>query len=401
MEVRINKAEIMADLDRVNEEIDALKDRIENEGVNEEGEEIILTEDEEREIDNQIEELEERKSALTAELAEAEARDKKVAELKAGKGEVVEKFEERKEEMTNAEIRNSKEYIEAYANYIKTNDDTDCRALLTENVEGGTVPVPELVDDYIRTAWEDEQIMRLVDKSYLKGNLKVGFEISATDASIHVEGSEAPAEENLALGIKELKPQSIKKWITISDEAIDLNGRAFVEYIYDELSHKIVKKAADTLIAEILASPATSSATQPAVATLSSDINGATIAQAVALLADEARNPVVVMNKATYGAFKVAAVQANYAVDMFDGLDVVFNDTLPAYSAAEADAAYLIVGDFGTGAKANFPEGDGISFKYDDLSLAESDLVKIVGRQYVGLGVVAPNRFTTVTKPSA
>ena len=53
-----------------------------------------------------------------------------------------------------------------------------------------------------------------------------------------------------------------------------------------------------------------------------------------------------------------------------------------------------IVGDFGYGAMANFPNGAEIQIKKDDLSLAEQDLVKLVGRQYVALDVVAPLAFT-------
>ena len=34
----------------------------------------------------------------------------------------------------------------------------------------------------------------------------------------------------------------------------------------------------------------------------------------------------------------------------------------------------------------------------DDLSLSEKDLVKIVGREYVGLGVVAPKAFVRIMK---
>lgn len=39
-----------------------------------------------------------------------------------------------------------------------------------------------------------------------------------------------------------------------------------------------------------------------------------------------------------------------------------------------------------------------MTIKMDDLSLAEQDLVKIVGRQYVGVEVVAPKAFTKITK---
>jgi hypothetical protein len=56
----------------------------------------------------------------------------------------------------------------------------------------------------------------------------------------------------------------------------------------------------------------------------------------------------------------------------------------------------MIVGDFAAGAQANFPNGDEINIKRDDLSLAEKDLVKLVGREYVGLGVVGDHCFCKV-----
>ena len=45
-------------------------------------------------------------------------------------------------------------------------------------------------------------------------------------------------------------------------------------------------------------------------------------------------------------------------------------------------------------------EGDGIVIKYDDLSLAEKDLIKIVGREYIGLGIVADHAFCKVNAPA-
>lgn len=146
----------------------------------------------------------------SAKIAERETRKAEMKEVIEGLGEEIEKEEKRS--MDNMEIRNTKEYIEAYAKYIKTGKDAECRALLTENVSG-TVPVPEIVESRVRTAWERDGITSRVRKSYLKGNLKVGFEISGTDASIHTEGQNAPSEETLVLGIVELVPTSIKKWI--------------------------------------------------------------------------------------------------------------------------------------------------------------------------------------------
>lgn len=338
------------------------------------------------------EELEARKNA--------EAKKDEIRSLVAeGKGEEIEEIKEVEErKMDNMEIRNSKEYIDAYAEYVKSGDDAECRALLTENVSG-TVAVPELVYDIVKTAWEKEGIMSLVRKTYLKGNLKVGFEVAGDAAVVHTEGQNAPSEENLYLGVIELVPASIKKWITISDEAYDMRGEAFLRYIYDELTYRIAKKAADELIAKIQACGTVSTATCVGVPAITANSIGlGTVAQAMANLSDEASDPVIIMNKLTYGSFKAAQYGASYPVDPFEGRRVLFNDTLKAFSAASTGDTYAIVGDLGQGALANFPNGQEITIKFDDLSLAEKDLIKIVGRQYVGLGVVAPNAFVKIKK---
>ena len=119
---------------------------------------------------------------------------------------------------------------------------------------------------------------------------------------------------------------------------------------------------------------------------------------AVAKLSDEATNPVIVMNKQSYAYYKGLAVNANYAVDPFDNMTVLFNNTLAAVtSTTVASGNYAIVGDL-KGVQVNFPNGTDVSFKYDDLSLAEKDLVKIVGRLPMGHAVVAPKRFVTLKK---
>lgn len=346
-------------------------------------------------LNAEVDALNQRKADIAA---EAETRKAEIAEVMkvATPTEVIESEERKK--MENIEVRNTKEYIDAFANYIKTNDDSECRALLTENVSG-TVPVPELVYEIIKTAWDREGIMRRVRKSYLKGNLKVGFELSADGAVVHTEGAAAPNEEALVLGIVELIPVSLKKWLTISDEAMDLTGENLLRFVYDEVTYRIAKKAADELIAKIKAASTASTSTAVGVPTVKATTVGlGTIAEAIANLSDEAANPVVMMNKLTYAAFKSAQYAANFAADPFEGLPVEFNNTITAYSAATTGVPYVIVGDLNYGALANFPNGEEITFKYDDLSLAEKDLVKIVGREYVALGIVAPNAFVKVVK---
>ncbi|MBO7689248.1 MAG: phage major capsid protein, partial [Clostridia bacterium] len=67
-----------------------------------------------------------------------------------------------------------------------------------------------------------------------------------------------------------------------------------------------------------------------------------------------------------------------------------------AFSAATTGVAYAIVGDLGQGALANFPAGEEIQIKRDDYTLATSDLVRFIGREYVALGVVAPDAFCVI-----
>jgi len=344
------------------------------------------------------EELENRK--------QAEAQKVEIRELiAAGEGEVVENIipvvEERKLP-TMEEIRNSREYIDAYAEYLKSGDDTEVRNMLTtENTANGThsIPVPEFVYEITKTAWEREGIISRVRKSYLKGVIKVGFEISATGAVIHTEGGEAVSAEDLVIGTVEMIPQSIKKFVQISDEALDLRGEAFLRYLYDELTYRIAKKAADELIAKIKACGTQSVTTCPGVPKITeATIGVGTVAKAMAELSDEAANPVIMMNKKTWGALKAAQAAASYGYDPFEGLPVLFNNTIAAYSAATTGVCYMIVGDLDQGALINYPNGDGIEFKFDNLSLKKQDLVEVLGRQYAAIGVVAPDAFVQVVK---
>ena len=97
--------------------------------------------------------LEEEMRAINEEIEArkaAEAERRELAEKIAnGSGEVINEdpstTEERKTKMDNLEVRNSREYIDAFANYIKTGSDAECRALLSDGAATGTVPIPEFV----------------------------------------------------------------------------------------------------------------------------------------------------------------------------------------------------------------------------------------------------------------
>ena len=348
-----------------------------------------------------VEELTQEVDALVEEeqqLEEVQEEQKEAKDLEEQKSIAKEIIVEERKEMKE-EFRNSKEYVDAYAEYIKTGKDEELRTLLSTNAaEDGTIAVPDFVLDEVKTAWEKSDLLSLVRRTNMRGNLKVQFEVSGDPAVIHAEGDEAVTEEELVEGIVEIKPVSIKKWISISDEVMDLRGEQFLRYIYDELTYRIAKKAADTLVATIAALPATATTSSVSANKVDGAIAMGTIATAIANLSDEAENPVIVMNKLTYANFKAVQYANGYGADPFEGLRVIYNNTLPSYDSAAADAVYAIVGDFGHGAIANFPNGEGIDIKVDEFSRKKEDLVEILGREYVGLGVVADKAFALLTK---
>ena len=352
-----------ADLDALEAEVRAINDEIENR-----------------------KQAEQRKTDLRAAVAN-------------GAGEVTNKPVEEEHKMTVEEIRKSTEYINAYAEYIKSGNDKECRALLTENASG-VLPVPALVDEIVRTAWDNDQILRRVRRTFFKGNLKVAFERSATAAAVHTEGTSAPSEESLVLGIVTMIPANIKKWIRISDEAVAMGGEAFLRYIYDELTYQIIKKLAAEVVNDIKGADTTHGSTAVGIPKVNAAPALGTIASAMGYLTDEATDNVVIINRLSWSAFKAAQYAGNFSVDPFEGLTVLFSDALPAYASADDNAVYAIVGDL-KGAQVNFPEGDGVVIKWDDLSEAEADLVKVVGRQYAAHAVTAPGRFVNITKPAA
>lgn len=346
------------------------------------------------ELSAEVDAINQRKQELVNAEEQRKALAGKVAESMTGT-----EIESRKEtEMAEIEIRNTPAYMDAFVNYIKTGKDAECRALLTENVSGD-VPVPELVYDVVKTAWEREGIMSRVRRIEVKGNLKVAFEFSSEDAIIHTEGDDPITAEDLQLGIVTMVPASIKKLVQVSDEVLDMSSENFIRYIYDEITMKIAKAAADLLVYKIDQAPTTSTKTAPAqpvvsVAAIAMD----TVASAIGNLSDDAANPVIIMNKLTWSAFKAVQYANGFNADPFEGLTVIFNNSIKSFAAATTGETFAIVGDLGEGALANFPAGNAIKFKVDDLTNKTSDLVDIFGRQFVAVDVVAPQAFVRVRK---
>ena len=339
----------------------------------------IVTEIDKPEAD--LDALETEMRAIKSELETRKSNEAKKAEIRAsvatGEGKVMETFKEEKKEM-NVEERKA-EMIDALAEYIKGNATAEQRALLTADATNGTVKVSNIVDDYIWTDWNKSPILSRIRKVYVQGNYSVGYEASATGAVKHTEGANAPAEETLTLAYIDFIAQYYKKWITVSDRVLALKGRAFMDYLMDEFGHQLAIALENAVVAEIAASSLTASVTNP--------IDNTAVMAAFAALSDEATNPVVIISKSNYASIMNERTTAGAKIDdPFNGLEVPFNNTVTG----------MLVGDL-DGVVANFPEGEDFKFIVDDRSLAEKDMVKIVGKILADIHLVRPNGFAHVT----
>lgn len=326
--------------------------------------------------------LESEVRAINEELEARKAAEAKRAEIRSavasGKGTVIAKIEE-DTTMENTEARKA-EMIDALAEYIKGRATPEQRAmLLSTNATGGTVKVSDIVDDYIWTDWDKSTILSRVRKVYVRGNYSVGYEQAATGAVIHGEGQAAPTEETLTLAYIQFIAQYFKKWIRVSDTVLALKGQAFMSYLMDEFGHQLAVALENAVVAEIIASQLSAKVTNP--------IDNTAAMAGFAALSDEAVNPVVIISKANYAAIMNQRMTTGGKIeDPFNGMEVLFNSTVTG----------MLVGDL-DGVVANFPEGEDFKFIVDETSLAEQDLVKIVGKILVAIHLVRPNGFAVVT----
>ena len=374
-EIEQRKAEIDAALEQPEADLDAL---------NEETRKLI---EEQGQLEAQLEEL--RKAAEKAE----ETRNA----VANGAGETKEEHKEDKK-MDVKEIRSSAEYCEAFKKYILTGDDKECRSLLT-TLASGELPVPQLVEDIIAHAWESNTFLAHVKKTAFRGILKVPFEKSADPAYLHSEGTTGLTEEDLQLGIVTLTPVNIKKWIKISDEAIAMGGEAFVRYIYEELAQRIMEKLVSELVGAVNSAPTSHSDVAIAVPKITEAPSTTLVQDAADQTSEEASDLCVVLNPLSIKEFRAAQAAGYFGIDPFAGVTLVKCSALPAYSSANSNAMYGIVGDL-KAIQVNYPEGEGIVTKWDDLTYAEDDMVKVVARQYAGYGVTAPGRLVRLCKPA-
>ena len=361
----------------------------------------IADETEIEEITKEVEAIETRKAEIKAEFEKAEEERKAIAEApQVEEPETI--IEERiNKTMDLKEIRSSKEYIDAFANYIKTGKDEEVRALLTD-FGGGTIPTPTFVQEYVETAWSRSNIASKVKKLNVKGILKVPYEISSSDAVVHTEGAAAPDEEALVIGTATITPATIKKWIGVTDEVLGLHSEEFLRYIYDELTERIIKKLDEDIVAAVAASTSPFTAAVDVAA-----IDATTILQGLAELADSANEPTVVMNKKVFfnsfmglldtterPIYEVLLDNERKPRYFLNGCEVVFDNVNFDDTPAAGDPIAL-VGDF-SGVTANYPEGEDVKIVVDPYTSAKADKVEFIAKLYVGIGVTKPSSFALI-----
>ena len=356
----------------------------------------------------ETEEIEARATELEAIRDELQARANAAAKAEEerqavanGAGEVKEEKQEEKR-MEVSEIRNSAEYLDAYANYIRTGNDTECRTvLLSKNAPAsGQLPVPDMLYQTIATAWEKNEFLNKIKKTYFRGNLRVPFELSATGAWKHIEGTTGLTEQTVEIGIVSISPANVKKLVRVTDECVAMGGEEFLRYIYDEVTYQILKELVKEIIDYIDDLSTSNGSTAIGIPKVKVAPGLVVLPNAATNLSEDATDLCVVLNRLTEAKFNSAYALGNFAIDPFAGFTKVYCSALPAYDAANENDMYALVGDL-KAIQANYPEGDGIVIKWDDLSEAEDDIVKVVGRQYVGFGVTAPGRLVKLTKPGA
>lgn len=351
--------------------------------------EALTAEDADLEALNaEADQLAERRAAIIAEQRDA------MNAVAAGAGKLIEEREE-KDTMTIKEVRESKEYLNAYANYMKTNDDTECRMLISENaglVEGSRVPVPVFVENIVAESLKASKIIDRASVIEAKGNVKVPVEISAPMAAVHPEGTAAITEEALELAMVEITPMTAKKLVRFTDEVLDnMNGEAFLRYLYDEVARGVRKFVETTGINCIMSGTGQEAEVITGVIPEGAPAIGDIVALR-ALIQSDAEDLVVITDPATYAAYKQLAMSAQYAVDPFDGLEVIITNNMPIVGGS----SYIIVGDL-KGLMYNFPIGREVEMKYDDKTEMSADVVRLLGRLPFGVGLVGNHYFAAKT----
>ena len=374
---------------------------------------------------NEVEDLEKEATQIEADVEELrsikakfEEQESRMDLIKNVTTEVV----EARNEAIKSNVLDTPEYRQAWVDMIRKDDMKGVQAILRDDPIYGmattndNVPVPTLWQSYVETAWYNYgKFSRLVSKTYAQGYLAIPLEASATGAVVHTEGADAPIEEEIVLGLVEIKPANIKKWISLTDEIMALTADEFMRYIADELVYRVVLKLDEGIINGAVDSNG------KGVVGIVGNANTLTYTGAVSFnVCNEAiadlvtfDNLTVAMNPKTFfknimgltdlqgrPIYNVAHDNAGKPQYYVNGLRVEFTQALPAYDSATANAVWAVIGDF-RGYRLNLPEGDMVRTLIDPYSMARQDKVYMLGRLFAGGNVARMKHFVQIKVPAS
>lgn len=356
--------------------------------------------------------------------------DGKIAELE----EVRVKYKEQEERMSlmenvqnvevtkkNTDYRSTPEYADVWKRYVLSNDDREIRAFTTateagSGVSNGGVLVPTIMQQYIETAWESNEILNRVSISNVRGYFSVPVEIEADPAQWHTENGDPVDEENVELGAIMLQPKMIKKFIAWTDELEAMTSAEFMAYIRDEVVYRVLNLLANAIITGQLDSgkgvkgilaEANDVDSVVGVPTIQKNATFNVINEGVAELSTF-ENLAVAMNQKTFFStfmgmtdlqgrpiYQIATDNAGKPRYFLSGIPVLFTNALEPY-AANTSRAYAVVGNF-RGFKLNLPEGRNVITLLDPYTLATADKKRLISRIFAAGAVTRINHFAVLT----
>lgn len=332
-------------------------------------------------------------------------------------------IDERKNQMEEVNVLNSKEYTQLYADMIRGRvDEKEVRSYLNQrdgsaNLSTATnyVPIPEVMQGYVETAWAKYgKFSRLVAETFEPAILKIPVEVSATGAAWHDENGEAVTQEEITFGQIVLQPKMIKKFIALTDELMAMAAADFLRYISDELVYRVILALDEAIINRtdanglgvigIVGNALTESVdagvdfnviNEAASELITFDnltiaMNPKTFFKNFMGLTDQVGNPI----------FRVVHDNENKPQYYLSGYRVEFTQALPAYDdiLTAGKTAYAVIGDFSRGYRLNYPQGRNVITLVDPYTLATEDVVRMIGRLYVAGNVVKPKHFAAINK---
>ena len=400
------------------DEIDSKKEEFENADTDKREELLGEVEELTKEadsIDEEIKDLEEQRSTF-------KAQEERMS-LSSNLSKV--KIEERKNQMEDNNVLNTKEYEQLYADMIRGRvDEKEVRSYLQKRTDPDpglltsttNIPIPVIMQGFVETAWyEYGKFSRICAETFEPAIIKIPVESSASGASWHTEGGEAPAEEYITFSQIILQPKQLKKWISLTDELLAMASTEFLRYVADELVYRVILALDEAILTrtDLNGEGVIGIVGNANTESVSASVDFNVINEAVSNLVTF-DDLVIAMNPKTFfknfmgltdqvgnPIYRVVHDNENRPQYFLSGYRVEFTQGLPAYDDADPGDAYAVIGNFRRGYRLNYPQGRDVITLTDPYTLATADKVRMIGRLYVAGNVVKPKHFVELKVPAS